>query len=247
MLICIMQALSTAHSLLLHQAIIPAIPFCLHSSFNSTLEGPEGLWAESCPPKAQSTVRLLDSASERCPFSWKFSWLSKTHHSSSLLKGRSRQSSRGTSCAAAGGVVTAGGLPAMHRPPNLTVRPILGCSRICSNSWSVPAAVPPFQFRAPHLINLCPPILSSCALTTVLPLTSPVEFPCAGIPLVRTERTFPSSDLLMAPGRTLVSPPACPQGASPVQCPHLCTPGKCTTPSSHRIIDSWNSLGWKRS
>lgn len=25
------------------QAIIPAISFCLHSSFNSTLEGPEGL------------------------------------------------------------------------------------------------------------------------------------------------------------------------------------------------------------
>lgn len=55
MLICIMQALSTAHSLFLHQAIIPAIPFCLQSSFNSTLEGPEGLWAYSCPHEAQST------------------------------------------------------------------------------------------------------------------------------------------------------------------------------------------------
>lgn len=38
MLICIIQALSTAHILFLHQAITPAIPFCLHSSFNSTLE-----------------------------------------------------------------------------------------------------------------------------------------------------------------------------------------------------------------
>lgn len=50
-----MQALSTAHSLFLHQAIIPAIPFCLHSSFNLTLEGPEDPWAESCPYEAQST------------------------------------------------------------------------------------------------------------------------------------------------------------------------------------------------
>lgn len=140
MLICIMQALSTAHSLFLHQAIIPAIPFVCKAHLIRPWKALRAFGLTPAPTKPKAPVRLPDSASDRCPFSWKFSWLSKTYHSSSLLKERSRQSPRETSYAAAAGVARAGGLPAMHRPPSLTARPTLGPPRTCSNSWPVPAA-----------------------------------------------------------------------------------------------------------
>lgn len=239
-----MQALSVAHSPFLCKPSFLPFPFVCTAHLIQPWKALRAFRLTPTPTKpkarvrltdsAQSTGEVTDSASDRCPFSWKFSWLSKTHHSSSLLTGRSRQSPKETSYAAAAGVAKPGGLPAKHRAPSLTARPTLGPPRICSNSWPVPTAgssCPPLSVQgSPVSFNSCPPIPSSCATTTVLPLTSPVEFPCTGTPPVRTVGTLPCSELLIAPGRALFSPPACPQGPSPVPSPHLCTPGKCTTP-----------------